>query len=349
MPSAVYRLFAIGASLAVLGLPKAGAAAEDEWQQVTALDAGPRSTSRNEAEARAAVIAHLDLQESALRKFLVRHPADIHAFEARLRLARLLQIRGDVQADAKSLAEAVRLLDALEKSATAGQKAEVDFARITFLMRTLRKPTAEQRARLLGKARKFQLDHPDDRRIAALLAEVATLFELQPETMRELLTDAQPLATDPQLKAQIEDDLKRVALFGQPLRLEFTTTRGEAFTIEQLRGSVVVLVFFAVWSGPSVNALDAVREATVKLRKDAIRIIGVSLDAKPEPLSALLKEKNIAWPVGYDGQGWESPLIRTLGINSLPAVWLLDKEGRLRSLDGLANLAGQARQLLDQR
>jgi peroxiredoxin len=349
MPAAVYRLLAIGASIVALGLDEARAAAEDDWQQITALDAGPRSTGRNEGEARAAVLAHLDLQESALRKFLAHHPTDPHAFEARLRLARLLQIRGDVQGDAKSLAEAVRLLDALEKSATAGQRAEIDFARITFMMRTLRKPTSDQRERLLDKARKFQLDHPDDRRIAALLVEVATLFELQPKIMRDLLTDAQALATDPQLKAQIEDDLKRIELFGQPLRLEFTTTRGETFTIEQLRGSVVVLVFFAIWSGPSINALDAVREAAVKLPKDAIRIVGVSLDAKPEPLSALLKEKNISWPVGYDGKGWESPVIRTLGINSLPTVWLLDKEGRLRSLDGLANLAGQARQLLDPR
>jgi hypothetical protein len=32
---------------------------------------------------------------------------------------------------------------------------------------------------------------------------------------------------------------------------------------------------------------------------------------------------------------WESPLIQSLGINTLPTVWIFDKQGILRSLDGL--------------
>jgi hypothetical protein len=60
----------------------------------------------------------------------------------------------------------------------------------------------------------------------------------------------------------------------------------------------------------------------------------------------MLKEKSIKWPIGYDGQGWESPLIRRLGINALPTVWLVDRQGRLRSIDALEESAGQAQQLL---
>ena len=78
-----------------------------------------------------------------------------------------------------------------------------------------------------------------------------------------------------------------------------------------------------------------------------MQVIAVSLDPKPEPLGELLKSKTFAWPVIRDGQGWESPLIRSFGINALPTVWLLDREGKLRSLDGLENTGGQIRRLLD--
>ena len=77
--------------------------------------------------------------------------------------------------------------------------------------------------------------------------------------------------------------------------------------------------------------------------------MGVSLDTKPEPLGELLKSRSVAWPVIRDGKGWESPLIRGFGINTLPTVWLVDREGKLRSLDALENTAGQIQKVLGAR
>lgn len=345
----LFRPIALLVALLVAPLRLPAGSAEEDWGKVTALDAGPQVQPRTEAEARAAAVAHLARQEQAVRAFLAAHPGEARGFEARLRLARLLHLRADVAGDEKSIAEAGRLLDALEERATPEQRAEVDFARISQLMRTLRKPTPQQRDRLLAATRQFQQTHPADRRLAALLAEVAGLFTLQPKTMRALLTDAQGLAKDEPLRAAIGDDLKRLDLLGAPLPLRFTTTQGGSFDMAEARGSVVIVAFFAVWSPPSVAALDSVREAIAKLPKDGVRVVGVSLDAKPEPLAALLRQKAITWPVAYDGQGWESPLVRGLGINALPTVWLADRQGRLRSLNGLEGMTSQVRQLLAER
>ena len=112
------------------------------------------------------------------------------AFEARLRLARLLQIRADFESSEKPRAEAKRLLDELEKTATPEQRPELDFAKVARLMRGLRPPDAAQRDEVLKAARRFQAAHPADRRVAALLAEVATLFDSQPKTKEILLEDA---------------------------------------------------------------------------------------------------------------------------------------------------------------
>jgi hypothetical protein len=111
----------------------------------------------------------------------------------------------------------------------------------------------------------------------------------------------------------------------------------------------VILCFFARWSEPSIEALEKLKKEVAGSRKETIQLIGVSLDTKREAVAALLNEKGIAWPVAYDGESWESPRLRALGINALPTVWLLDREGRLRSLDALEGTAEQIRQLSNER
>ena len=195
--------------------PARAADAEADWQAITALDAGPQERPQTAEAAQAIVLAHLTKQERSLRAFLAAYPDDAHTFEARLRLGRLLQIRGDLEDSDKKRAEGKKMLEALEKTATPEQRAELDFSKVTRLMRNLRQVTPAGRAELLAAARKFASGHPADRRLAALLAEVATLFDAQPKTKETLLMDAQPLATDPELKARIADDLKRVRRLGE--------------------------------------------------------------------------------------------------------------------------------------
>jgi peroxiredoxin len=340
-------LFFAAFAFAAVVTAQAADSAEDQWKALVALDAGPAKGAVDAAGARAAAVAHLDKQEAALRGFLAQHSGNAHAWEARLRLARLLQIRTNISGNRKYLPEAERLLDDLEKTATAEQRPEVDFARVTFFMRSLRKPAAVEREHLLRLARRFQREHSADRRVGALLAEVALLFESQPQTMKELLIDARATATDPGLVAQITDDLKRANSVGEIIPLRFTTVQGKEFDLQQLRGSVVLAVFFAVWSNESTAALERVRAATAKMSRAPFCVIALSLDARREPLLAFIKAHHLSWPIGFDGKGWESPLIRDLGINALPAAWLFDKTGRLRSLDALENTAGQVRQLLE--
>ncbi len=323
-----------------------GAGVEEDWGRVTILDAGPQN--RSGTDARSAALAHLDAQEKALRDFLGAHPQDSHAFEGRLRLSRLLQIKGSIQGSPKSIEEGRRLLDQLDAGATTPeQRVEVDFARVTLLMRSMRAPTPESRERLHEAARRFQRAHPDDRRLPALLAEVAALFSLQPKTMRALLLEAEPNARDEDLKGRIADDLKRLDLLGQPLPFQASGLNGKPIDLAELRGSVVLLVFFARWSPPSLEALDSLKRTVAQMPNSGVRVVAMSLDPKPEPVSELLRERNLSWPVAFDGKGWESPLIRSLGINALPTVWLLDKQGRLRSLNALESTSSQVRQLLN--
>lgn len=346
------RLRPLPAILAALCLTAAGACAGDveaDWKAITALDAGPQEKPPTEAGARKMIQAHLARQEKALRAFLAAHPEDARAFEARLRLARALQIRGDFENADTVRAEGRRLLDELEKNATPVQRVELDFAKVTRLMRNLRDVTPAQREEVRAAARKFQEAHPADRRVAALLAEVATLFDAQPKVKEALLTDAQPLARDAELQARIADDLKRVRLLGEVVPLSFTSVQGRDIKLADLRGRPVLIVFFAGASRPSVGAIANVQNTLTELPPGSVHVLGVSLDDKREALDAVLKARALTWPVAFDGKSWESPLVRALGINAVPTVWLLDARGRLRSLNALDGTTGQVRALLRER
>jgi peroxiredoxin len=335
--------------IALLALDARAGDVEADWKEVTSLDAGPQEHPATTQGAQTMVLNHLARQEKTLRAFLIAHPEDARAFEAWLRLSRVFQFRGEMEGSEKMRTEARRILAELDKTATPAQRTELDFSKITQRMRAIQQPTQATREELLALARKFQADHPDDRRIASLLAEVATLFDAQPKIKEALLEDAQSLASDPDLKSRITDDLKRVRLLGEVIALHFTSQQGREINIEDFHGKPVILLFFADFSPPSTKAIADVQRNLNALPKGGVEVVGVSLDKTPETLAGVVKTHGLTWPVEFDGKGWESPTVRSLGVNALPTVWLIDQKGRLRSLNGLENMLGKVRQLLAER
>ncbi len=314
----------------------------EDWARVTALDAGPGVQPQTADEARQLSLAHLDKQERALRDYIAAHTGDENACDARLRLSRLLGLRAELKGEAAP-EEAARLLnDAQILATTPAQQADVDFARVSEKMRRLRgkRPSEIERDGLLDAAQDFQRKHGGDHRLGVMLAEVSRLFDSQPKTKETLLLSAQKLTKDPGTLAQITDDLKRLSLFGKVLPLRFTSLDGKRVDARDWRGRPVVIVFFATWSAPS-------KKAFADLQRDSAGVvfIGISLDSDRKLLDAFLAEQNVKTPIAWDGNGWDSPLIQTLGINALPTTWLLDKDGVLRSLDALEETAGQLKKL----
>ncbi len=322
--------------------------AREDWVAITALDAGPGLTAKHSAaEIYAQSLAHNEKQEKALRAFLTAHPGDANVFEALLRLARVLDLGAEMKAGPQS-PEVVGILEkASQLTTTAARQAEFEFALLARRMRKWRsaRPPIEERRALLEQARQFENAHPGDRRIASLLTEIASLFDFEPATKENLLLRAKKLAKDPELTAQIADDLRRLAFLGKPLPLRFTALDGHRVDVKEWRGKVVCIVFFATWSAPSKAALLDLRRA-VEAAGPAAELAAISLDAERAELENFLRGKGITCPVTWDGKGWDGPLMRALGINSVPTTWLLDKNGILRSLDALDDPDAQIRGLL---
>lgn len=130
---------------------------------------------------------------------------------------------------------------------------------------------------------------------------------------------------------------KKVQLVGKPLAIAGPTLDGTDFNLASLKGKVVLVDFWATWCGPCVGEMPHVMKVYEKLHEKGFEVVGVSLDQTDEDLRNFVKERNVPWTqvifANEDERGWNNPLARKLGINSIPATFLIDQQGNVASFD----------------
>lgn len=327
---------------------RASADAEADWQAVTVLEAGPQQAApvRSQEELRAVTLAHLARQEAALREFMQAHPASPRAVDARLRLARLYAVRSDFSGNPADDQMAARILRDGLASAPEDRRVDFEFASLSLSMRRLGASAEQEKEALLTQVLAFQSRYPNDRRVAPLIAEVATLYDGNPRRKGELLQLALSAARTPEVRGRIEDDLRRLSFLGRPVEVRGTSVTGAPVDLAAFGGKVTLVYFFASWSAPSVAGLEDLETLRKTFAGQEVAVVGVSLDASREKLEALIQARQLAFPVIFDGLGWKSPLIRGLSLNAIPALWIFDRQGNLRALNARTGSEGLVRALL---
>ena len=104
---------------------------------------------------------------------------------------------------------------------------------------------------------------------------------------------------------------------------------GKPLSIANYKGKIVLLDFWATWCGPCVHELPNVIKTYEKHHDKGFEIIGISLDNDEQKLKSFLKEKNMTWQQYFDGKGWGNKLGAKYGVQSIPATYLLDREGKI--------------------
>jgi thiol-disulfide isomerase/thioredoxin len=133
---------------------------------------------------------------------------------------------------------------------------------------------------------------------------------------------------------------------GKPIDLKFTAVDGSEVDLAKMRGKVVLIDFWATWCGPCVGEVPHVVEAYKKLHDKGFEIVGISLDKDKQRLLNFTKEKGMTWPQFFDGKGWQNEISSRFGIHSIPAMWLIDKQGMLATTQARGDLAGEVEKLL---
>src|SRR5262249_35103996 len=138
--------------------------------------------------------------------------------------------------------------------------------------------------------------------------------------------------------------LKRLESVGKPFDIEFEdAVKGTRISMKDLRGKVVVVYFWATWCGPCETELPVLKETYAKYHGRGVEFIGISLD-KPrkngglDDLKLYVARNNITWPQYHQGGDWTGPVSREWGITAIPALFVVDQNGKLASVSARGRL-----------
>lgn len=193
--------------------------------------------------------------------------------------------------------------------------------------------------------RELKKEFPKRPDIDSVLLQVAQMREEEPESLA-LIKEVEASDTDPQLKQMATALRKKFEALGKPLAIAFTAVDGRKVDLADLKGKVVLLDFWATWCGPCVQELPNVKRAYTQLHPEGFEIIGISFDQDEKKLTDFVQRKEMPWVQYFDGKGWGNKYGQLYGISSIPAMWLLDKKGNLRSYNVRGKLEAKVKALL---
>jgi thiol-disulfide isomerase/thioredoxin len=130
---------------------------------------------------------------------------------------------------------------------------------------------------------------------------------------------------------QMEGAARRLGLVGNPIEIAGTQLDGKKFDWAKYRGKVVLVDFWATWCGPCVAELPNVKKNYELYHKKGFDVVGISLDDDRDALTEFVKKEGNPWVNLNDGASG-NPAVKLYGINSIPTVILVDKEGKVVSI-----------------
>ena len=150
-------------------------------------------------------------------------------------------------------------------------------------------------------------------------------------------------------KKELVREAKRFRMVGHPapeIQPVLSWIQGSPQRLSDLKGSVVVLDFFAPWCQPCIRSFATLRHMYDRLKSRGLRVIGVTRlygnfrdDQTIEKnvsetrelalLRGFVERQKLAWPVAVarDATG----LFESYMVHGIPRLVVIDREGRIRA------------------
>lgn len=108
------------------------------------------------------------------------------------------------------------------------------------------------------------------------------------------------------------------------------TISGEKISLEDYKGRVVLLDFWATWCNLCLIDLRHIAALHSDLSaKGGFAVVSVSLDSDPRAVERFLRRQNLAWPQLVLGPAATNPIAHSYNVRSTPTTMLIDRDGRI--------------------
>jgi thiol-disulfide isomerase/thioredoxin len=221
-------------------------------------------------------------------------------------------------------------------------KAEAAYWKAVVSINLLRTSDLDQDA-TVAAINGYRILAPLDERGASMLAKVAQLspdLDKQVTLYRQVIKDY----PDSTVAQAVEASLKRLEGVGKPFELEFTDAiKGSKVSTKDLKGKIVVIDFWATWCTLCLAEMPTMKRLYAEYHDKGVEFIGISLDQPVEngglkDLTEYVAKSEIPWPQYYQGKFWDSEFSNSWYINTLPAVFIVDADGKVADVNAQGKL-----------
>ncbi len=109
---------------------------------------------------------------------------------------------------------------------------------------------------------------------------------------------------------------------------EFTVRDSDhQVSLNQFRGQVVVLNFWATWCPPCTQELPSMMDMQNQLRSRGVVVLGVSIDVDDDAYHRFLKQRSVNFVTVRDP---EQKVAGMYGTSGWPESYIIDRQGVLR-------------------
>jgi len=284
------------------------------------------------------VLAGLAEMEKRYPKAEELHMARLAGLMAASRLAR---IKNDplTAAQAEGIAKTV-----LASKAPLEMRLYADFMLTVFQLRPVGTATTRPAAEAAKIIRAFVKRYEKGKAAAdALKAGMQLATAIEDVQLLQSLRD-QLLKTFPNdpLSRRILRAMGKGPDVGKPFAAELTKLDGTKLSLPaDLKGKVVVVDFWATWCGPCVREIPRMRALYGRYKARGVEFVGISLDRAGQraQLAQFVKLQQMNWIHTYSGHGWADPTARKYGVEAIPSIWVVGKDGKVFSDNARSNLA----------
>lgn len=111
---------------------------------------------------------------------------------------------------------------------------------------------------------------------------------------------------------------------------EINTVDGKKLKLSDLKGKVVYLDFWASWCGPCMGEMPNAKKVAEEYAGKDVVFLFVSLDVDDAAWKKAMDKIQVGGIHMRDG-GWDGKVAKQYGVTSIPACFLIDKEGNFAS------------------